>query len=263
MANVFHYKNVNKEKYVELISKAKRVRNIGIGILVGMILLSFINPYSLMWCYSIFIGAVAIVFMDYKYCSLMTEADVLASGLSGENKVFNTLSQLPDEYVVVTNVPISYEGNRSEVDALVMSPYGMFVVEVKNHKGLIEGNCSDRVWKQYKNGRFERTMRNPIFQMRNQKRILFGMNEMRKLSVPINGLVVFPSATDVNVGAEEVLYGLDGLNSFLMEKNKVRVKPIELCRVIKAYGVDLNKVIYGIYAFYKENCPELLEGIGG
>lgn len=61
MANVFHYKNVNKEKYIELIGKAKRVRNVGIGILVGMILLSFINPYSLMWCYSIFIGAVAIV----------------------------------------------------------------------------------------------------------------------------------------------------------------------------------------------------------
>lgn len=263
MANVFHYKNENKEKYDGLIGKAKRVRNVGIGILVGMILLSFINPYTLMWWCSIFVGSVAIVFMDYKYCSLMAEADVLASGLSGENRVFNTLSQLPDEYIVVTNVPISYEGNRSEVDALVMSPYGMYVVEVKNHKGLIEGNCSDHVWKQYKNGRFERTMRNPVLQMRNQKRILFGMNKMKKLSVPINGLVVFPSASDVSVGTEDVLYGLDGLNSFVMEKNKIRVKPIELCRVIKAYGVDLNKVIYDIYAFYKENCPELLEGIGG
>ena len=28
MANVFHYKNENKEKYDGLISKAKRVRNI-------------------------------------------------------------------------------------------------------------------------------------------------------------------------------------------------------------------------------------------
>lgn len=66
----------------------------------------------------------------------------------------------------------------------------------------------------------------------------------------------------MNVGAEEVLYGLDGLNSFVMGKNKVRVKPIELCRVIKAYGIDLNMVIYDLFAFYKENCPELLEGIG-
>ena len=139
----------------------------------------------------------------------------------------------------------------------------MYVVEVKNHKGLIEGDCSDRVWKQYKNNGFERTMRNPILQVRNQKRILFGMNKKRRISVPINGLVVFPSASDVSVGADDVLYGLEDLNSFVMEKNQVRVKPVELCRVIKAYGIDLNMVIYDLFAFYKKNCPELLEGIGG
>lgn len=89
------------------------------------------------------------------------------------------------------------------------------------------------------------------------------MNKKRRISVPINGLVVFPSTSDVSVGAEDVLYGLDGLNSFVMEKNKIRVKPIELCRVIKAYGVDLNMGIYDLFVFYKKNCPELLEGIGG
>lgn len=89
------------------------------------------------------------------------------------------------------------------------------------------------------------------------------MNKKRRISVPINGLVVFPSASDVSVGAEEVLYGLGGLNSYVMEKNQVRVKPVELCRVIKAYGIDLNMVIYDLFAFYKKNCPELLEGIGG
>lgn len=74
---------------------------------------------------------------------------------------------------------------------------------------------------------------------------------------------MFPSASDVSVGADDVLYGLEDLNSFVMEKNQVRVKPVELCRVIKAYGIDLNMVIYDLFAFYKKNCPELLEGIGG
>lgn len=263
MAYVFHNQNENKDKYDVLVKEARSIRNMGILLTLGLGVYMMLVPFSLMSLCVIGIGVLILVYLMYKHGNVMNEAGILASGVSGENRVFDTLRQLPDEYVVATNVPISYGENHSEVDALVMSPYGMYVVEVKNHKGLIEGNCSDRVWKQYKNNGFDKTLKNPVLQMRNQKRILFGMNEMRKLSVPINGLVVFPSATDVNVGAEEVLYGLDGLNSFVMGKNKVRVKPIELCRVIKAYGVDLNKVIYGIYAFYKENCPELLEGIGG
>lgn len=256
MAYVFHNRNENKDKYDELVKEACWIRNMGILLTLGLIVCVMLVPFSLMSLCVIGFGVLSLVYLMYKHGNVMNEAGILASGVSGENRVFDTLRQLPNEYVVATNVPVSYGENHSEVDALVMSPYGMYVVEVKNHKGLIEGDCSDRVWKQYKNNGFERTMRN-------QKKILFGMNKKRRISVPINGLVVFPSASDVSVGADDVLYGLDDLNSFVVEKNQVRVKPIELCRVIKAYGVDLNKVIYGIYAFYKENCPELLEGIGG
>lgn len=263
MAYVFHNRNENRDKYDDLVKEARWIHNMGILLTLGLIVCVMVVPFSLMSLCVIGFGVLSLVYLMYKHGNVMNEAGILASGVSGENRVFNTLRQLPNEYVVVTNVPVSYGENRSEVDALVMSPYGMYVVEVKNHKGLIEGDCCDRVWKQYKNNGFERTMRNPILQMRNQKRILFGMNKMKKLSVPINGLVVFPSASDVSVGAEEVLYGLDGLNSYVMEKNQVRVKPMELCRVIKAYGIDLNMVIYDLFAFYKKNCPELLEGIGG
>ena len=237
MAYVFHNRNENKDKYDELVKEACWIRNMGVLLTLGLIVCVILVPFSLMSLCVIGFGVLSLVYLMYKHGNVMNEAGILASGVSGEN--------------------------RSEVDALVMSPYGMYVVEVKNHKGLIEGGCSDRVWKQYKNNGFERTMRNPILQIRNQKRILFGMNKKRRISVPINGLVVFPSASDVSVGAEEVLYGLDGLNSYVMEKNQVRVKPVELCRVIKAYGIDLNMVIYDLFAFYKKNCPELLEGIGG
>ena len=263
MAYVFHNRNENNDKYYGLVKEACWIRNMGILLTLGLIVCVMVVPFSLMSLCVIGFGVLSLVYLMYKHGNVMNEAGILASGVSGENRVFDTLRQLPDEYVVATNVPISYGENRSEVDALVMSPYGMYVVEVKNHKGLIEGNCSDRVWKQYKNNGFDKTLKNPVLQMRNQKRILFGMNKKRKLSVPINGLVVFPSASNVSVGADDVLYGLEDLNSFVMEKNQVRVKPVELCRVIKAYGIDLNMVIYDLFAFYKKNCPELLEGIGG
>lgn len=235
MAYVFHNRNENKDKYDGLVKDACWIRNMGILLTLGLIVCVMLVPFSLMSLCVIGFGVLSLVYLMYKHGNVMNEAGILASGVSGENRVFDTLRQLPNEYVV----------------------------EVKNHKGLIEGDCSDRVWKQYKNNGFERTMRNPILQMRNQKRILFGMNKKRRISVPINGLVVFPSASDVSVGADDVLYGLDSLNSFVMEKNQVRVKQVELCRVIKAYGIDLNMVIYDLFAFYKKNCPELLEGIGG
>ena len=196
MAYVFHNRNENKDKYDGLVKDACWIRNMGILLTLGLIVCVMLVPFSLMSLCVIGFGVLSLVYLMYKHGNVMNEAGILASGVSGENRVFDTLRQLPNEYVV----------------------------EVKNHKGLIEGDCSDRVWKQYKNNGFERTMRNPILQMRNQKRILFGMNKKRRISVPINGLVVFPSASDVSVGADDVLYGLDSLNSFVMEKNQVRVK---------------------------------------
>ena len=138
----------------------------------------------------------------------------------------------------------------------------MYVVEVKNHKGVIEGDVDNRVWRQYKNNGFDKTMRNPIRQMHNQKKILFGINKSKQLSVPINGLVVFPSALEVNVEMDEILNGVEELNSMVMENNRVRVSCNELCRVIKAYGIDVGEVRQMIHDFYRTNCPELLECTG-
>lgn len=262
MAYVFHNRNENEDKYNDLMNQANKVRNVGVGMIIGLIAFSIFVPVSKLWLFVEGISIVVMIYLMYKHGNLMSESNILESGVSGENEVFDTLKYLPEEYVVATNVPISCNGNRSEVDALVMSPYGMYVVEVKNHKGVIEGGIDDRVWKQYKNNGFDKTMRNPIRQMHNQKSILFGINKSKQLSVPINGLVVFPSALEVNVEMDEILNGVEELNSMVMEKNRVRVNFDELCRVIKAYGIDVREVSQMIHDFYRTNCPELLECTG-
>lgn len=262
MAYVFHNRNENEDKYKDLMNQANKVRNVGVGMIIGLIAFSIFVPVSKLWLFVEGVSIVVMIYLMYKHGNLMSESNILESGVSGENEVFDTLKYLPEEYVVATNVPISCNGNRSEVDALVMSPYGMYVVEVKNHKGVIEGNVDDRVWRQYKNNGFDKTMRNPIRQMHNQKRILFGINKSKQLFVPINGLVVFPSALEVNVEMNEVLNGVEKLNSIVMEKNRVRVSCNELRRVIKAYGIDVGEVRQMIHDFYRTNCPELLECTG-
>ena len=74
---------------------------------------------------------------------------------------------------------------------------------------------------------------------------------------------MFPSALEVNVEVDEVLNGVEELNSMVMEKDRVRVSFNELCRVVKVYGIDVKKVSHRIHDFYRINCPELLEGAGG
>lgn len=139
MAYVFYNRNENKDKYDVLVKEARSIRNMGILLTLGLVVYMMVVPFSLMSFCVIGFGVLSLVYLMYKHGNVMNEAGILASGVSGENTVFDTLRQLPDEYVVATNVPISYGENHSEVDALVMSPYGMYVVEVKNHKGLIEG----------------------------------------------------------------------------------------------------------------------------
>ena len=72
------------------------------------------------------------------------EMDIRRSGLEGEEAAQGCLSSLGDDCYVFTNLYIPYEGKDSETDILVVSPAGVTIVEVKNHKGVIRGDVSDR-----------------------------------------------------------------------------------------------------------------------
>ncbi len=56
-------------------------------------------------------------------------------GKRGEKSVSKTLMQLPDEYIIFNNVYIQENGRYSQIDHIVLSPYGIFVIETKNTMG--------------------------------------------------------------------------------------------------------------------------------
>ena len=85
-------------------------------------------------------------------------------GAIGESNVASTLRRLPsDEYKVLNNVLIKSGGRSSQIDHVIVSIYGVFVIETKKFSGWIHGNEKSQSWTQtfYKK---RRKFRNPIKQ---------------------------------------------------------------------------------------------------
>lgn len=69
-------------------------------------------------------------------------------GNEAENKVARILENLGVEYYVFNNVLLKTGGGTTQIDHVVISPYGVFVIETKSHKGTIFGDCSGKYWTQ-------------------------------------------------------------------------------------------------------------------
>ncbi|CDO02946.1 Nuclease-related domain protein [Oceanobacillus picturae] len=84
-------------------------------------------------------------------------------GEIGEHKIDIQLSQLPKEYKYLNDImienPKSISGY-SQIDHLVITPYGIFVIETKNYQGTIYGGKNRKTW--LVNGKFK--MLSPIVQ---------------------------------------------------------------------------------------------------
>lgn len=82
----------------------------------------------------------------------------------GERRVARLLSNLPKEqYKVVNDLMVLYNGHTVQIDHVVVSQYGIFVIETKNYHGSIYGGYDSEYWTQGLGGRSYRFY-NPIFQ---------------------------------------------------------------------------------------------------
>lgn len=131
-------------------------------------------------------------------------------GDRGEKRVSSFLSDLPYEDYRVYNDLLLRKGNyTTQIDHIIISRYGIFVLETKNIHGKVYGSGNAEFWKQYlpdfgyKRYGFtqEHQLRNPIWQntghIKALRRLVFDND------IPIYGIVVFPYETDVFVNAEQ------------------------------------------------------------
>ena len=86
-----------------------------------------------------------------------------SKGEMAELRVHNVLIELPEEYHVIDNVIIGSNNYSSQIDHIVVSPYGIFVIETKGYKGWIYGGENAQYWTQNIFGK-KYQLYNPILQ---------------------------------------------------------------------------------------------------
>ena len=142
---------------------------------------------------------VAIVFIIIKVYSPKIKGSI------GEAKVNTRLNFLGKEYIVLKDILISSSnGYTSQIDELVLSEYGIFVIETKNYAGSIYGKENSNEWYQYLNNK-KFNFKNPIFQNYAHKKIV---SKILKDEINVIPIVVFTTRCKLKVenGNNIVLY---------------------------------------------------------
>lgn len=164
-------------------------------------------------------GLFVIIFIAVFIIKSASSLDTTISGRRvGKEKmceiaVSNQLRKLDSmEYYVFDNLVLPSRGNtpHTEIDHLIMSPYGIFCVETKSDRGSIYGSLKKEVWKKYLYGK-EYIFPNPFRQNYKHIRAIedyFGLN----LKSPVHSYVVFPNADKVRISGKD---GLTNINEVI------------------------------------------------
>lgn len=121
-------------------------------------------------------------------------------GKYSEKLVNNKIQELPEEYVVFNDLLFESSGYSTQIDHIVVSPYGVFVIETKGYKGWILGGENSEYWTQtiYKS---KHQFYNPIKQNAGHVRFLHHLLKCSTdiLFIPI---VVFNNSAELKVHAD-------------------------------------------------------------
>ena len=121
-------------------------------------------------------------------------------GKYSEKLVNNKIQELPEEYVVFNDLLFESNGYSTQIDHIVVSPYGVFVIETKGYKGWILGGENSEYWTQtiYKS---KHQFYNPIKQNAGHVRFLHHLLKCSTdiLFIPI---VVLNNSAELKVHAD-------------------------------------------------------------
>ncbi len=168
--------------------------------------------------------ALILIVLGYLFKSKLSQI----KGNIGEEKVKIELNKLGKNYLILNDIMIYSDNKTHQIDHLVISDYGIFVIEMKNYSGTIIGKENEKTWTQ-KIGKQTNKLNNPIIQ--NHGHILALKDITKEKEKNFISIVCFGNQVTLKVN----------------ESNVVKLK--ELNKKIKSYKtVKLNnkKELYNI-----------------
>ena len=149
-------------------------------------------------------------------------------GFMGEFWVKTELNKLPkDKYIVLNNIMIRSSKGTHQIDHIVVSKYGIFVIEMKNYYGLITGDEYKDKWTQHL-GKNKYYFNNPIHQNYGHIKALEELLQMD--NDKFISIICISNQANVKVTAKNVtqLDFLNGLiksyNTEIIDENLVEIK---------------------------------------
>lgn len=117
-------------------------------------------------------------------------------GARGEEAIERLItSTLTSNDRYFTNMEVFADGKRAELDNIIVNSYGVFIIEAKSYKGRLVGTADDYEWQKYHTtdagNVYQKTVKNPIPQVKRQVYILHKFLEANGLNVWVRGYVVF------------------------------------------------------------------------
>lgn len=155
-------------------------------------------------------------------------------GEAGENMVREAIKNLPpDRYVVLHDVWLPMEdGGETQIDHVIVSPFGIFIVETKNWKGLIYADAKSAVWTKFNLGHKD-TYKNPIRQ--NYKHIVSVREKFsRQGSEFVFGVVAMSPAADFKGGVPDGVVFYNELKGWILGHVTPCIKPDQIADIVTA-----------------------------
>lgn len=155
------------------------------------------------------ISGLFFILFAFLYFKNQTQIKILKHGLKGEKKALKQLSKLPKDYFVFTDLNINVDNRCSQIDHVVVGYNGVFVIETKNLKGVVEGLSDDRVVKQRKVGRnggeYSKKIYNPIKQVSTHVYRVSELLKREDIRIWIQGMVFFVNdEATIKLNSEEI-----------------------------------------------------------
>ncbi len=175
-------------------------------------------------------------------------------GALGE-KVINTSAEsvLSDEYYVLKNVTLPTKQGTTQIDQVIVSRYGVFVVEVKNLNGWIFGSPRNKAWTQVIYGHKTR-FQNPLHQNYAHVKAVEALGVRH-----IHSLVVFvQNCTFKTEMPENVVYGSQYIR-FINSKYKILLSDLEVERVLRLIEENRLPESHETDRKHRENIKRLKE----
>ena len=94
--------------------------------------------YTILWAGVLIAFGVPVFILAYRKYVKEQKAKVY-QGSNGERYIAKLLQELPEGYRCLHDLLLKYEGYTVQIDHVVISEYGVIVIETKKFRGMIYG----------------------------------------------------------------------------------------------------------------------------